>query len=137
MNNNEPREERRRHVRLKQGFPVQIAFRFQEKDNQETAIEAASILNISSSGVCIEMEGFNDDWKDDLLFGRVIIALKIDFPGKEDPISVLAKAVWITKNDDESQSAGQTVRHLLGARFVEIASEEEAAITHYIVNHFL
>ena len=137
MTDNKPREERRKHVRLKKGFPVQVAFRFTEKDNKESSMQAASILNISASGVCIEMEGFNETWRDDLLFGRIIIALKIEFPGKEEPISVLARAVWITKTDGAMQSADQAVRYLLGARFIEIASEEEDAITHYIINHFL
>lgn len=100
-------------------------------------MQAAYILNISASGVCIEMEGFDEAWKEGLLFGRSIMALKIDFPGKEEPISVLARAVWITKTEEITQCADNVKRYLLGARFIEIASAEEDAITHYIINHFL
>ena len=136
MTDDKPRKERRNHIRLKKDFPVQVAFRFPEENNKESPIQMASILNISTSGVCIEMEGFNEQWKDDLLFGRIIITLKIELPEKEEPISVLARAVWITKTEGAIQSEHKTVKHLMGARFIKIAAEEDA-IRHYIIKHFL
>lgn len=84
----------------------------------------------------MEMEGFNEPWKDDLLFGRIIIALKIKFPGKEDQISVLARAVWITKTVGAMKAEDKTVKHVLGARFIVITSKEEDTIIHYIIKHF-
>ena len=137
MNDNKPREERRKYVRLKNKLPIRIAFCFSEQDNKESSLQEASILDISSSGICVEMEGFNEDWKNDLLFGRILIALKIDFPEKEDSLNVLARAVWITKTEVTMQAANKAVKHLIGARFIEITSKEEDAIIHYIIKHFL
>ena len=137
MVDNKPREERRNHVRLKKDLPVQLVFRFTQEDNKESPVQEALILNISASGVCVEMEAFDETQKDDLLFGRSIIVLKITFPGKEEPVSILAKAVWITKTEGMTHAEDKTVKYLMGARFIEITSEEEKAIMNYIVNYFL
>ena len=137
MTDNQSREERRKNVRLKKNLSFQIAFRFSAEDNKESPLQEANIINMSSSGVCIEMEGFNETWKEDLLMGRIIMALKINFPEKEDPIYILARAVWITKTEVAVQAEDKVARHLIGARFIEITSKEEDAIMHYLIKHFL
>lgn len=85
----------------------------------------------------MEIEDFNVDLKEDLLFGRVIIILEINLPNSEEVIKVLARAVWITKTDNQKEEKDKAAKFLMGARFVEITSKEEDTITQYIIKHFL
>jgi len=130
-------EERRKHVRLKKNIPVQVAYRSVSGESEQFSEEEAFILNISASGVCLEVAGLDEKLKEDLLYGRVIVALEMNLPGEEQLVKVLAKAVWITKADGQMYEGKKGEKFLMGARFIEITSQQEELITQYIIRHFL
>lgn len=130
-------EERRKHVRLKKNIPVRIAYRYVSGNSEESKTEDAFILNISASGVCLEISGLDEKWKEDLLYARAIIALEINLPEVEEPIRILAKAVWITNADGQMYEDQEIKKFLMGARFIEITSQQEDLVTQYIIKHFL
>ena len=130
-------EERRKHVRLRKNIPVKTAYRYVSDESEQSGGEEAFILNISASGVCLEINGLDEKLKEDLLYGRAIVALEMNLPDEEQLVKVLAKAVWITKADGQMYEGKEGEKFLMGARFMEITSQQEELITQYIVRHFL
>jgi len=95
---------------------------------------SGTIHDISTKGACLEIDEFEEEWKDELISGRIKILLEIKLPDLKEPILALAKMVWLSKLWKEKEGAGG--KYLMGLEVMDITTLSQDAIRDYILKSY-
>jgi len=131
---NPEEEERRRSIRWKQVVPARISLINGEKEVVLKGMRNASIHNISSLGVCLEIAQLDEVLKDGLVSGKIKVLLEIALPGTKEPILAMAKVIWLSKLWKEKWEPEGG--YLLGMNFIDITTSSRDIIREYVLKFY-
>lgn len=117
-------EERRRFVRLREKLPA----RYREVSPQEVEWESASIMNISTEGMCLDAESRKSVLVPNQSLLEVEFSLPVGDAGDGSLLALKGQVVW------QGKKKGGL---LVGLRFPELTSKDRQAIREYITSMYV
>lgn len=117
--------ERRKYIRLDTVFPVQ--FRLLSLDGKSSLSDLLQgfTSNISSGGICLEVNNLNLELTNLIKNQRVKLALAIEIPLARKPVEALSQVAWI------KEVPTQPDRYLIGLTYEKIALSGNNRILRY------
>lgn len=129
--------DRRRNIRWSQAIAAGFKFVSQERKAAGSGRYSGIIHNISADGACLEIGELDEQWKDEIISGKLRILVEINLPGSSGPILALAKGVWISKLWEEKDAGAGQGKYLLGLNFTDITTASKDAITGHILKSYI
>jgi len=120
-----PKQEHRKYIRLNSVFPVQ--FRILSLDGKRFLSDwlQGFTNNIGRGGICLSVNNLNTGLAQILKDQQAKISLEIEMPITRNPISALARVVWM------EDAVSEANRYIIGLSYEEIDRSQNNKIVRY------
>ena len=118
-------QQRRKYIRLDSVFPVQ--FRILSLDGKRFLSDwlQGFTSDIGKGGICLSVNNLNQELAQILKNQQAKLSLEIEMPVTRNPISALAKVIWV------EDTAAEANRYLIGLSYEEIDRCQNNRIVRY------
>ena len=120
-----PRQEKRKFVRIESSLPVKYRFVTSSPDFDDNRVYEGRTDNIGGGGLLLTGQVPGVDWITELLMEKVLLAVTVELP--EGKVKAIARVAWLEAIDQNTEVCQ------LGLTFKEITSENRDRILDLVI----
>src|SRR5574344_158989 len=118
--------EQRKYLRIQTFLPVLITVLDQNKNVVWNTTFQGFTRDINKTGVCLEINNFDDNLAKKILENKYLLQLSIDFPNLETPIKVYSEPRWFNQSNQDHFN-----RFKIGVSFLDLKEKDSKDIIKY------